>query len=151
MRGHFGIGVYNPKFEANVGGIWRSAGCFGADWLFTIGKRVRKQATDTRLQYKHTPFFNFDTFEDFKKHLPLDTKLIAVELAAKSKVLTTYIHPERAIYLLGAEDTGLPKHILDQCDHIIEIPAPSLNVASAASIILYDRISKNDRAERVLV
>lgn len=50
---------------------------------------------------------------------------------------------KRAIYLLGAEDTGIPDNILNDCDSIVQLPGNyCLNVAVAGSIVLYDRNSK---------
>ncbi len=57
--------------------------------------------------------------------------------------MVKFTHPERAIYLLGAEDTGLPESVQSLCQSIIHIKSPMcLNVAVAGSIIMYDRISK---------
>jgi hypothetical protein len=59
-------------------------------------------------------------------------------------------HPERACYLLGAEDYGLPAEIIARCEFAVRIPGAAycLNLASAATIMMYDRISK--RGTRVL-
>lgn len=46
-RGYFGIGIYNPKTETNMGTLWRSAYNFGADFIFTIGMRYKKMGSDT--------------------------------------------------------------------------------------------------------
>lgn len=70
-------------------------------------------------------------------------RYVGIELNRNSIALTEFTHPERAIYLLGAEDYGLPQEILDKCDSIVQIPEEnSLNVAIAGSIVLYDRLSK---------
>lgn len=61
----------------------------------------------------------------------------------KARFLPTYIHPNRAIYLLGVEDNGLPDAVLGQCQQVVEIPASTcLNVAVAGSIVMYDRAAK---------
>lgn len=88
--------------------------------------------------------FEFKAFEDFLCALPKGASLIGVELDPRSISVTTYKHPKRAVYLLGAEDSGLPQDILGKCDDIIQIPASiSLNVAVAGSIVLYDRNVKS--------
>lgn len=88
--------------------------------------------------------FKFKAFEDFLSALPKGASLIGIELDPRSISVTTYKHPERAVYLLGAEDNGLPQDILGRCDDIIQIPASiSLNVAVAGSIVLYDRNIKS--------
>ena len=62
--------------------------------------------------------------------------------------LASFEHPERAIYLLGAEDHGLPPAIVRQCSHVVSLEAartPSYNVAVAGSLVMYDRLSKRGR------
>jgi tRNA (guanosine-2'-O-)-methyltransferase len=44
MRGYYGIGIENVKTAENVGTLWRSAYILGASFIFTIGKRYKKQA-----------------------------------------------------------------------------------------------------------
>ena len=59
--------------------------------------------------------------------------------------LASFEHPERAIYLLGAEDHGLPPAIVRQCSHVVSLEAartPSYNLAVAGSLVMYDRLSK---------
>ena len=100
--------------------------------------------SDTCKCWRHIPMFEFKAFEDFLCSLPKGASLIGVELDPRSISVTTYKHPERAVYLLGAEDSGLPQDILGRCDDIIQIPASiSLNVAVAGSIVLYDRNVKS--------
>lgn len=146
MRGYFGIGIVNGKCEANIGTLWRSANIMGAHFIFTIGKRYpKRQTTDTMDTPKHIPLYEYDTFEDFYKNIPRDCEIIAIELDEKSKPIKTFNHPERAIYLLGAEDKGIPKELLQTyCKRIIQLPGEySMNVAVAGSIIMFDRINKN--------
>ena len=52
--------------------------------------------------------------------------------------LASFEHPERAIYLLGAEDHGLPPAIVRQCSHVVSLEAartPSYNVVSRATAL----------------
>ena len=142
-RGYFGIGIYHTKNILNVGTLWRSANLFGAAFLFTIGKRYKRQASDTLNSTLHIPLYEYDSFEEFLTNRPKDCLLIGVEQCENSKDVTALEHPERAIYILGAEDKGLPDEILAKCNRIISIDTPaSLNVAVAGSIIMYDRNSK---------
>lgn len=145
MRGYCGIGIYNGKTEANVGTLWRSAYCFNADFIFTIGRRYKKQASDTVQAYRHIPLWHFDTFEDFHKHIPYDCQLVGVELCEGAKQLETFVHPERAIYILGQEDGSLPLTITKICQHLIKFTSRyCLNVASAGTVVLYDRQTKGE-------
>jgi len=143
MRGYFGIGIEHTKNVINVGTLWRSAQSLGASHIFTIGRRYRRQASDTTKAWKHIPLFHFDTFADFYEHLPHDCRLVGVEILPGARKLPAYVHPERAMYLLGAEDHGLTNEAVDRCHDLIEIPsAYCLNVSTAGSIIMYDRQTK---------
>ena len=144
-RGYFGIGVYHPKTTENIGTLWRSAFLFGADFIFTIGLRYHKQPSDTTDAPKHIPLYNFETYEDFEKFLPFGAEVVCIEQDEKARDLPIVNHPERAIYLLGAEDKGIPQDIL-KGKQVIQIPYEkpfSANVAVAGSIVLYDRLAKS--------
>lgn len=141
-RGYCAIGVYKPKNTTNMGTIWRSAQLFGADYIFTIGHRYKKQPTDTLNSTKHIPLFNYDTWEDFIKHQPEKSKIVLVEQSDKQQ-LDTFKHPERAVYVLGAEDEGIPQELW-KGNQVVNIPSleeQSLNVAVAASLVLYERFT----------
>lgn len=141
--GYFGIGILNPKTEENIGTLWRSAFIMGASFIFTIGKRYKKQASDTTKSWKHIPLYNYKTFEEFYKTMPYDCRLVGIELDEKSIAIEDYEHHERCIYLLGAEDHGLSKEAIDKCHELVILPGDiCLNVSVAGSIVLYDRILK---------
>lgn len=143
-RGFWGIGIYRPKTETNVGTLWRSAVIFGASFVFTIGRRYRKQSSDTLCAAGQVPCWNFTCWDDFKEHVPLAARVVCVELAEKARLLDQFIHPPTAIYLLGAEDHGLPRNILEG-QQVVQVPSARplcLNVATAGSIVMYDRFIK---------
>ena len=142
-RGYFGIGIENTKTVMNIGTLWRSANLMGADFIFTIGARYKKQPSDTLKTWRHIPLYTYDTFEDFYKHIPYDCRLIGVELDEGAIPIKEYVHPERCIYLLGAEDHGLTKKAQERCHNLVVLPGRmSMNVAVAGSIVMYDRLSK---------
>jgi tRNA(Leu) C34 or U34 (ribose-2'-O)-methylase TrmL len=145
VRGYFSIGVWHPKCEANIGTLWRHAYLFGAAMIFTVGARYRKQQTDTLCTANHVPLMHFETLEDLHAHLPENCSMVAVEMCEKAKPLRTFTHDERALYLLGAEDRGLPEEVLTKAHRRVYIECPtdrSMNVAVAGSIIMYDRYLK---------
>jgi tRNA G18 (ribose-2'-O)-methylase SpoU len=144
MRGYFGIGILHTKTEANVGTLWRSAYLYGAAFIFTIGRRYKAQCSDTPKTPRHIPLYEYDTIEELR--IPHDCPLIGIELAESAIALPEFKHPERAIYLLGAEDHGLTKEAIDRCHQLVQIPSlqpQSLNVASAGTVLMYDRFVKS--------
>lgn len=141
MRGYFGIGIQNTKTEINVGTLWRSAHILGASFIFTIGKRYKKQASDTMKTWKHIPLYHYLTFEDFYKSIPHSCVLVGVELDNRSVPVHKFTHPERCVYLLGAEDNGLTNEARERCHKLVQLPGDyCMNVAVAGSIIMYDRL-----------
>jgi len=142
-KGYFGIGCLNMKTSMNFGTLFRTAQVFGADFIFLIGCRFKQQASDTMKSWKHIPTFVYKDFADFNEHRPYDCKLIGIELIETATPLKEFKHPKQACYLLGAEDNGLTKEAMQNCQEIIYLPGEnSLNVSVAGSIVLYDRLSK---------
>lgn len=141
MSGYYGIGIENGKTDINVGTLWRSAHNLGASFIFTIGNRYRKQASDTTKAWSSIPLFSYSTFDEFYASMPFDCQLIGVEFPHEAaKPLPAFHHPRRCVYLLGAEDHGLSKQAIERCHKLVYIPSERcLNVAVAGSIIMYDR------------
>jgi tRNA G18 (ribose-2'-O)-methylase SpoU len=142
-RGYFAIGIENHKTPANLGTLWRSAFTFNADYIFTINRRYHKQASDTVKAWRHIPLFNYATLDEFWDAIPFDCPVIGLEQCARSRDLETFKHPERAIYLLGAEDCGLTPLAQKRCHHIVSMDTRfCLNVAVAGSIVMYHRTTQ---------
>lgn len=144
MRGYCGIGVYKIKTTDNMGTLIRSAFFLGANVAFTIEHRYKKQPSGVATE-RHFPVLHFDSFKSFKDSLQPDCQIIFVELSEKANSLEKFTHPERAMYILGAEDQGIPEELMKGYP-VIQIPEVkdkgSLNVAVAGSIVLYDRLAK---------
>ena len=144
MRGYFGIGIYMPKKIANLGTLFRSAYIMGANFIFTIGNRYHTQISDTIKANRNMPLFYYKDFDCFLENIPNNCSLICIEQTEKSKKLSTFCHPEQSIYLLGAEDFGIPTDITNKC-LTIEIECVKnlcMNVSTAGSIVMYDRYIK---------
>jgi tRNA G18 (ribose-2'-O)-methylase SpoU len=150
MRGYFGIGIYHTKNKRNIGTLWRSAYLFNASFVFTIQMQYKWQPTDTYKTSRHLPFFHYENENDFLQHIPRDCKLIGIELTDEATDIAEYKHPERCVYLLGAEDWGLPPELLALCHQVIKLPGKySMNVSTAGSIVLYDRFLKDAQKKPV--
>jgi tRNA G18 (ribose-2'-O)-methylase SpoU len=140
MSGFYGIGVYHPKTEENVGTLWRSANLLGASFIFTVGRRYKQQSTDTMKTPLHIPLLHYADIDDLVTHLPHDCPLVGVELSEKAIDLNSFPHPKRACYLLGAEDYGIPPEVLTKCHTQVKLAGKySMNVAVAGSIVIYHR------------
>lgn len=144
MISYFGIGIENTKNEFNVGTLWRSAHLLGASFIFTIGRRYRKQSSDVNSVWRRIPLFHYPDVQAFFNGTPYDCRVVGVELIEGATKIEDYCHPKRCVYLLGAEDHGLSREALRRCAEVVRLPGNhSLNVATAGSIVLYDRHYKN--------
>lgn len=142
-RGFAAIALYRPKSDGNIGGAVRAAGVFGAK-LVVIGaartaQKGRVERTDPRSTHRHLPV---QWLPDVLDGIPHDCVTVAVEIDSCATLLPKFEHPERAYYIFGAEDEGLPEALRTACDHIVKIPAGSLNLSAAVNVVLYDRVAK---------
>jgi tRNA G18 (ribose-2'-O)-methylase SpoU len=146
MRGFFEVGIFRGKNEINAGTLWRSAYQLGAAGIFTVGRRYPKQASNTLKTERHIPMREYDDFDAFYAALPYDCQLVGVEMGGED--IKDFKHPARCVYLLGAEDDGLPSKVVARCHRTIQLPCvrtPSFNVAVAGSIVMYDRVVKEQK------
>jgi len=142
-KGYCAIGVYRGKTEHNIGTLWRSAFILGAAYIFTVENKYKKQSSDVVRAWSRIPLFHHKTFDDLLNNIPHDCRLVGVEIDDKAEWLHEFEHPKRAIYLLGAEDTGLPEEVKEKCHFLIKLPGnTSLNVGVTGSIVLHDRATK---------
>lgn len=139
--GYFEIGIYQPRSTENIGTLWRSAYQLGAAGIFVIGRSYRRQTSDTESTLNLIPLRHYLTFEEFLQARPVGAQLVGVEMGGQP--LSNFLHPERAIYLLGSETNGLPARILAQCNAVVALESvnkASYNVAVTGSIVLYHRL-----------
>lgn len=142
-RGFFEVGIYRGKTASNVGTLWRSAFQLGASGIFTVGRRYPNQASDTVKAHRHVPMREYSDFDALFDTLPYSTQIVAVEMGGKD--LRDFAHPERAVYLLGAEDHGIPASVVARCHHVVSLPSVrtnSFNVSVAGSLVMFDRLTK---------
>ena len=140
MRGYSAIGLINTKTEANVGGALRACSCYGASLVAIQGKRYKRESTDTSAAWRHIPLVHTDSLKDM---IPFDCIPVAVEITPDAKSLISFVHPERAFYIFGAEDGSIPKEVLEWCKFTVKIPTEiCMNLASTVNVVLYDRLAK---------
>lgn len=141
-RGYFGIGIFHPKHDCNIGTLFRSAFAFNASFVFTIGRKYRTQSSDTPKSIQQIPYYHYLTYENFYGNLPKGCRIVCIEISEKARSLPNFVHPEQCIYLLGNEGNGIPeKHLNDKL--VVQIPTQfCLNVSTAGSIVMYDRVAK---------
>ena len=147
----FYTALYNLQSPKNVGMIIRTHIAMGGAELIFISPKNWKFGKSTqnfsrRLEQLctiiHIPHEN-DFFEWCKQHKATP---LAIEISQRAKALPDYPFPDKPVFVLGNEASGLPPSFLDSCQGIITIPqfgpVGSLNVAVAASIAIYERVRK---------
>ncbi|MEE2717225.1 MAG: RNA methyltransferase [SAR324 cluster bacterium] len=137
---YFEIGLYQPKLKENLGTLWRSAYLLGAAGIFTIGARYKKQPSDCHDTMRQVPLRHYPELDDFLRNRPLGAVLVGIETGGTP--LAEFQHPAQAVYLLGAEHSGLPLEVRQKCNSVVSleslVEAP-YNVAVAGSLVLYHR------------
>jgi len=141
-RGFACVALDSPKFAANVGAVLRASYCYGVAQVNIA--RCRSKDLDfknnTSKAHRHIPTFIVDDPLEYRPH---GTQVVAVDLVADAIPLPRFIHPERAMYVFGAEDATLGKRILDRAQHRVMIPtAVCMNLAATVNVVLYDRMAK---------
>jgi tRNA G18 (ribose-2'-O)-methylase SpoU len=143
---YFGIGIVSAKKPGNLGALSRSGHAFGASLIFAIGFKPTSvdASADTTKASRHLSLTEYATVAEFLELRPSGCELVGIEYrVGAAESLPSFAHPPRALYLLGAEGSGLADEAVAACDHLVQIPSQyPLNVATAGSIVLYDRISK---------
>jgi len=144
MRGYAAIGLIRPKNRHNEGGIMRAAHCFGVGLVMMQGARFKQQASNVTRAERHIPTLHV---EDICKSTPYNCEKVAVELVEGARDLRDFVHPERALYIFGPEDSSINPDIVARCQHVVSIPtAFCLNLAATVNVVLYDRLLKRGLA-----
>jgi len=143
MRGYFGIGVEGISKPMNAGAVLRTGHAFGADFAFFVSSHIEKNKinlSDTSKTENNIPTYIFDNLNSM--FLPKGCKLVGIEITDKAEYLPSFRHPKSAAYIVGSERYGLSKNMIKECDYVIKIPTKfSVNLALAAGIVLYDRMT----------
>jgi tRNA G18 (ribose-2'-O)-methylase SpoU len=147
------IAAWNITKEHNVGSLVRTAHAAAAEEVLLIGERDWNVEA-ARTAELFTTVTQVEDAETFQDHLAEKRwNLVAVELDDLAVNLFDAEYPERPCFLLGAELGGIPAEILDEAELIVQIPqwglVPSLNLAVAGSIVVYDFLAKQYRGGRL--
>ncbi len=138
--------LQSVAYPANVGSIFRTADAVGLSELVltgitptpphpTIDKVGRYKSLKVPWGYEKDPL---TAIKQLKKH---DYQIVAVELAEGAVPYHQFEYPEKICLLVGHEDHGVTKAVLNECDAAVFLPmygkGRSLNVHVALSIVLY--------------
>jgi tRNA(Leu) C34 or U34 (ribose-2'-O)-methylase TrmL len=139
--------LHDPKHGENVGGAIRACAAFDVPTLRWTGSRVRdskrvarygRLGTDSGATVDHGQ--DAHAFDDL---VSSGLCPVAVELGHGASALSSFEHPEDALYVFGPEDSSLSKGFCQGCSSQVFVPTlRCLNLAACVNVVLYDRVSK---------
>jgi len=146
----FAVLMTHVSGDFNIGTVLRSANSHGVKDFYYYGrKKFDRRGCVGVHNYTQMQFLN--TFEDVKR-IKENYSLVALENNISGVVSLPdfdWYFGKPPCIVVGEECHGIPAEILDLCDSFVEIPSfgsvRSMNVGSAASIAMYDYVSKKRR------
>ena len=142
--------IIDPKYPHNVAAAIRACACFEVKSPVWTGERVnpakysRLPGEERMKGYKHVDFRNDERPFEL---LPKDCVPACVEVFESSEPLTTFDHPESAVYVFGPEDGRVPQVIRRLCHRFVHIPAHfCLNLSAAINVVLAHRLMSRQLA-----
>ena len=146
------VAASNELRDFNWGTVVRCANNFNVDKVVFTGKRRwdRRGAVGA---HNYTRIDYVETAQDLvQQYRSLGYRIVAAEYLegdSRMQPLTTYQWADRTVLFFGEEGRSLDEDVLTLMDDIVSIPAlgsvRSLNVATAAGIMLYDYTAKTAR------
>ena len=136
----------------NVGSIFRTADAAGVQEILLVGTtptpvdrfgRKQKEITKTALGAEDSVDWRYiETIETAIQNMRKeDVRVVAVEQDKTAKDYRSLEKETPSVFVFGNEVDGLPKEVLDESDHIVEIPMhgmkESLNISVAVGVVLF--------------
>lgn len=137
--------MQNLEGDFNISNIIRTANNFNVAEIFYYGKK-RFDRRGACGSYHYSPIQYLSSLEDIRS-LKQRYSFIALENNIEESVpMEKFSYPDKPLFILGEENKGVSQDLLDMADFKIEIPSRgsvrSLNVGTAAGIMIYDFYSK---------
>jgi len=115
----------------------------GKIFLYNYNKKINIKLLEkkSRSTSKYIDFEYIDNIEDIKK-LKENFKMIVLDKTNKSIPYNKYKYSEPFCLIIGAERTGVSEELIKISDLSLHLPMnginTSINVATAASVVLYN-------------
>lgn len=146
-NGNAYIYISDATYEHNIGAIIRTAECAGFAGVIIpsdirITPTIAKISTGAlfNIPIIRSPIFN--TIKAFKDN---GYFVFGIERGGNNIFETST--PLKSVFIIGSEDKGLSKPVIDKCDGLLEIPqfgkVNSLNMSVASAIVIYNYLREN--------
>ncbi|MBK8839150.1 MAG: RNA methyltransferase [Hyphomonadaceae bacterium] len=139
------VALYEVRDPGNLGTVVRTADAAGVDGVILIGQTCDPFSVEAVRASMGSLFampIASASFEDFNAwRKTVGARMVAASMrGALAHDKADY--GQRSIVLMGNEQSGLPLEVEAHCDELVRIPmkgkADSLNLASAASVMIYE-------------
>lgn len=140
-----GLILISPKYLHNLAAAIRAASCFDVTRLIWTGSRfdltrLTRLPREERMKGYRDVLWSHDTQNKPLRFFQKSTVPVCIELLEHSEPLTTFEHPESAVYVFGPEDGSVPQAVRRHCHRFVHIQARHcLNLAAAINVVLHDR------------
>jgi TrmH family RNA methyltransferase len=139
------VALYEVRDPGNLGTIVRTADAAGVDGVILIGQCCDPFSVEAVRATMGSLFampLATAKFADFNQwRTKAGARMVAASMRGK-RPHDKANYGEKNVVLMGNEQAGLPPQIEAECDELVRIPmvgaADSLNLASAASIMIYE-------------
>lgn len=140
-RCHAALALCQLRFDINLGVAVRSAEAAGLQEVYLLGRaglfRSPARGTDHVLPIRHA----IDAAALVRLAREGDYQIVVVQQTPDSVPYHQASYPPRPLFVMGAEDTGVPPALRRAADLVVEIPQygviDSLNVAAAATVVMF--------------
>jgi len=139
------VALYEVRDPGNLGTIVRTADAAGVDGVILIGQCCDPfsveavRATMGSLFAMPIATAKFAEFNQWRT--TAGARMVAASMRGK-RPHDKADYGQRSVVLMGNEQAGLPPEVEAECDELVRIPmmgaADSLNLASAASVMIYE-------------
>jgi tRNA G18 (ribose-2'-O)-methylase SpoU len=144
---NFSILLVNIDYDNNSGNIIRTANAMGAKEVILYGRRSFDRRSSMGTEF-YMEFQQIKFVEEIDEVLKEYDMIVGLENGIKAQNLIDYKWNKniKTLICLGQEGNGIPTEILAKCHDLVEIPqfgsVRSLNVGTAAGIVMYDYTAK---------
>jgi tRNA G18 (ribose-2'-O)-methylase SpoU len=146
-RVHAALALCHPRFDINLGVAIRSAEAAGFREVFVIGREAVFRSPARGTERVIDLHYAADAAALIRTARARDYQLVAIQQTPDGVAYHRAEYPPRPLFVVGAEDMGMPAALRLGADLVVEIPQfgviDSLNVAAAATtVMMYWRASR---------
>lgn len=144
----FFVIINEVLYQHNLGAIIRTAECAGCSGVIIQNKtKLTAEAVRSSMgATEHIPIIKENLFNAIKTLKSNDVKIAGLEASGKKTIYQEHLNVPIA-FIIGGEDSGITRPILNKCDIVLKIPLfgkiNSLNMSNAAAVTLFEKVRQD--------